>query len=370
MDSLRVLMVSKACIVGMYQKKLAAMAEMAPDLDLTVVVPPFWRDEWGKTSLERVYTHGYRLEVVPLMFNGSFHLHFYPGLGKVIAREKPDLVHIDEEPYNIATYHANVLGRRFGAKTLWFSWQNLARQYPPPFSWIEQYNLRHIDHALVGSRTAAKVWRAKGYEGGLDVIPQFGVDPSVFCPPESRPADAPVHIVYVGRLVSEKGCDVLLDALANVAGNWRATLLGSGPELNALRDQASSLGLDGQVLFRPWLPSTDMPQFYQTADVLVLPSRPRPNWTEQFGRVLTEAMASEVAVVGSNVGEIPHVIGNAGMVFPEGDAAALADVLNRVVSVPAVCRALGVRGRARVLSHFTQQHIAGATLAVYRKLVT
>jgi glycosyltransferase involved in cell wall biosynthesis len=113
-----------------------------------------------------------------------------------------------------------------------------------------------------------------------------------------------------------------------------------------------------------------MPQFYQTADVLVLPSRPRPNWTEQFGRVLTEAMASEVAVVGSNVGEIPHVIGNAGTVFPEGDAVALADVLNRLVSVPAVRRDLGARGRARVLSHFTQQHVAGATLAVYRKLVT
>ncbi|MCJ7550359.1 MAG: glycosyl transferase family 1, partial [Anaerolineae bacterium] len=65
----------------------------------------------------------------------------------------------------------------------------------------------------------------------------------------------------------------------------------------------------------------------------------------------------------------PHVIGNAGMVFPEGDAAALADVLNRLVSLPALHRDLGVRGRARILSHFTQQHIADATLAVYRKLV-
>jgi len=362
-------MISKACIVGIYQKKLAAMAEGAPDLDLTVVVPPFWRDERGKTSLERVYTQGYRLEVVPMVFNGAFHLHFYPGLRKVIAREKPDLVHIDEEPYNVATYHANVLGRHFGAKTLWFSWQNLDRQYPPPFSWIERYNLRHVDHALVGSQTAAKVWRAKGYEGGLSVIPQFGVDPNEFCPPQDRPADAPVHIVYVGRLVSEKGCDVLLDALAHVAGSWRATLLGSGPLLNALRDQASSLGLNGQVTFSPWLPSTDMPQFYRTADILVLPSRPRPNWTEQFGRVLTEAMASEVAVVGSNAGEIPHVMGNAGTVFPEGDVVALADVLNRLVSVPSLHRDLGARGRARVLSHFTQQHVADATLAVYRKLV-
>ena len=66
-----------------------------------------------------------------------------------------------------------------------------------------------------------------------------------------------------------------------------------------------------------------MPAFFREIDVFVLPSISRPNWTEQFGRVLIEAMASEVVVVGSDSGEIPHVIGEAGLVFPEGDAPAL-----------------------------------------------
>jgi glycosyltransferase involved in cell wall biosynthesis len=334
-----------------------------------VVVPPSWRDERGVTPLEQVYTDGYQLEIQPLRFNGSFHLHWYPRLSGVIKRLTPDLVHIDEEPYNLATYHANVLARRAGAKTLWFSWQNLARRYPPPFSWIERYNLTHTDYALAGSQTAADVWRTKGYTGPLAVIPQFGVDARVFHPTEGLPHPAPVHIVYVGRLVPEKGGDLLLQSLTHLEGNWRATFLGSGPELPALQKAAQALGVAPRVVFRPWLSSAEMPDFYRTADVLVLPSRSLPNWVEQFGRVLIEAMASGVAVVGSSVGEIPNVIGAAGRVFPEGDALALADLLGDLIAQPALRRELGERGRMRVLETFTQERVAAATVAVYREVL-
>lgn len=363
-------MISKACIVGIYQRKLTAMAEMAPELALTVVVPPYWRDERGTTPLERVYTDGYRLEVQPLWFNGSFHMHFYPRLLEVIKRVKPQLVHIDEEPYNLATYHANVLARRTGAKTLWFSWQNLARRYPPPFSWMERYNLAHCDYALAGSQTAAAVWREKGYGGALSVIPQFGVDARLFRPGAESRTQTSTHIVYVGRLVPEKGCDLLLQALSEVQGAWHATILGSGPEAQALRDATAAMGLDDRVTFRPWLASAEMPDFYRSADVLVLPSRTRPNWTEQFGRVLIEAMASGVAVVGADVGEIPYVIGDAGRLFPEGDAGALAAALTDLVALPHRRRELGARGRERVLATFTQEHVAASTLAVYRGLIS
>ena len=362
-------MVSKACIVGTYQKKLEAMAKASPDLSLTVVVPPAWRDERGTTRLERSHTHGYRLEVLPILFNGSFHLHFYPGLNRLIRRVQPDLVHIDEEPYNFATYHANVLARRSGARTLWFSWQNLARRYPPPFSWLERYNLTRIDHAIVGSHTSAQVWRDKGYAGPLSVVPQFGVDPDDFLPPLGPRVDAPVHIAYVGRFVPEKGIDVLLNALARTPGRWRATLLGSGPLAGALHEQVMALGLEDRVSFRAWLPSAAMPRFYGETDILVLPSLSRTNWTEQFGRVLIEAMACEVAVIGSDTGEIPHVIGDAGRVFPEADAVALSRVLDEIIHQPELRRNLGRQGRERVLSHYTQTEIARSTLATYRSVL-
>ncbi len=362
-------MLSKACIVGTYQQKLEAMARMAPDLVLTVVVPPFWKDERGIMHLERAHIGGYQLTVLPMALNGSYHLHLYPRLARVIREVQPDVVHIDEEPYNLATVHANVLARRAGARTLWFSWQNLVRKYPVPFSWIERYNLDHVDHAIVGSQTAARVWRAKGYTGALSVIPQFGVDPNVFYPPPAPRSEASVHIAYVGRFVPEKGIDVLLEALGALQGTWHATFLGSGPTESTLRERTRRLGLEGRVAFAPWLSSTEMPDFYQTVDVLVLPSRTRPNWTEQFGRVLIEAMACGVVVVGSDTGEIPHVIDDAGRVFPEADVAALGSILDTLIKDPPLRHKLGALGRARVLTTYTQDEVARATLAVYRTML-
>src|ERR687885_311541 len=173
---MRILIISKACIVGQYQTKLEALAQK-PNLDLTVVVPPFWRDERGVIPLERQHTNGYDLIVAPLRFNGHYHLHYYPSIRDLVARLEPELVHLDEEPYNLATAHAiyNVQRAAPRARLLFFTWQNLLRHYPPPFSWLENYVYAKSDCAIAGSDEAQHVLRAKGYGKPIRVIPQFGV---------------------------------------------------------------------------------------------------------------------------------------------------------------------------------------------------
>ncbi len=365
---LRVLMLSKACIVGAYQRKLEELAAI-PGVELLVAVPPYWRDERGATPLERTYTVGYRLETLPMALNGNFHLHFYPTLGRMLRYERPDIVHIDEEPYNLATFHANILARRLGAKTLWFSWQNLYRRYPWPFSAMERYNLQHVDYALMGSPTAAAVWKQKGYQGAFAILPQFGVDPELFSPPALPRPLGSVHLAYVGRLVPEKGVDLFIEALRGLEGAWHTTILGSGPEAARLLAQAQVGGIAERVRFCAALPSMEMPGFYRTVDVLVLPSRAQPNWAEQFGRVLIEAMACGAAVLGAATGEIPAVIGSAGLVFPEADVSALRAQLARLVNDNGLRRALAEAGRARVLTEFTQHRIAAETAHVYQAML-
>lgn len=364
---MRVLMISKACVVGAYQRKLEALAA-CPGVELTVAVPPFWRDERGLTPLERAHTNGYSLVVEPLAFNGNFHFHYYPRLGQRMARLRPDIVHMDEEPYNLATWHALRLARQVGARALFFSWQNLLRRYPFPFSWMEREVLGRAEAAIVGNAEAQGVWRAKGYAGPLWVIPQFGVDEEAFSPQPATLSLQPFVIGYAGRLVPEKGVDVLLRALAQLPPTARLHLRGAGPELPHLRALAAELRVSERVRFDPLLPSTQMPAYYHSLACLVLPSRTRPNWKEQFGRVLIEAMACGVPVIGSTCGEIPNVLGEAGLVFPEGDATALAAQLTRLLNTPAQRAAMAQAGRARVLEHFTHRHIAEQTAAVYSAL--
>lgn len=366
---LRVLMICKACVVGAYQRKLEAMAQGA-ELDLTVLVPSAWRDPSGVQPLERAYTRGYRLEVVPMHLNGSFHLHWYPTLGRVMRAVRPDLVHIDEEPYNLAAWQALWQARQVGAKALFFSWQNILRRYPPPFSLGEAWLLRRADGAIAGTQSAADVLRAKGCRLPIAVIPQFGVDPELF-QLSSQPPETPIF-GFFGRLVPEKGADLLLRAAAKLksAGHvFQVRIAGQGAERPSLERLAESLGLRDCVTFLGQVPSTRMPRLYADLTALVVPSRTLPNWKEQFGRVMVEAMACGVPVIGAQSGAIPDVLGESGLLFPEEDVQALTAHMARLLADSALRMRLAQSGRARVLAHFTHAQIAAQTLTFYRELL-
>lgn len=360
-------MLSKACIVGIYQRKLEAIAQQG--IELLTLVPPAWKDERGVTPLERVYTGGYQLQAIPIRLNGNFHLHHYPTLGYWMQRFRPHIVHIDEEPYNLASWQALYHARRTGAKSLFFSWQNINRAYPPPFSWGERWVLNTVAYGLMGTESAAQVWREKGYTGPLAVVPQFGTDPDLFQPTDAPPPKRPFTIGYVGRLVEEKGIHHLLQAAAQLQGDWRLRLIGSGPYKPALLALAADLGMIPRIDWVEWIASTEMPLQYHTFDVLTIPSLTRANWKEQFGRVITEAMASGVPVIGTDSGAIPDVIGDAGMIVPEGRIDALRSALDQLRCDAEVRTRLAHAGRARVLARFTHQQVASDTVRVYQEIV-
>lgn len=366
---MHVVILSKAFVVGIYQRKAELIAAY-PDVELTVLVPPEWRDSRGVQRLERLYTEGYTLQVIPIRWAGHFHWHYYPTLRKELARLRPDVLHVDEEPYNLATWLAVRYADQLGIPSLFFTWQNLYRRYPPPFSWFERSVYRRVRFAIAGNWEALRVLRRKGYRGPARVLPQFGVDASLFRPLQQPNRDErPFTIGYVGGLVPEKGVDILLQAVATLPGEWVLCLVGSGPAEPALRRLAHRLGVANRVRWIPRQESRHMPSLYATFDVLVLPSRTRRNWKEQFGRVLVEAMACEVPVIGSTCGEIPNVIGDAGLIFPEGDVNQLAMHLRYLQENADVRRELGRRGRERVLAHFTHEKIAAETVAIYRHVV-
>ena len=369
--TMRVLLVSRAALVASYRPKLEAIARR-PGVELTVVVPPSWREPGRVQPLEPGPTPGYELVTERIAANGSFHGHWYPRLARRIAALHPDVVHVEEEPYNLATFLAARAAARHGARVVVFTWQNLDRRLPPPFSTMERATLARTDHLVCGSRAARDLWRARGYDGPTTVLPQVGVDPAVWTPRHDLAADAEggarrFTVGYVGRLVPAKGVDVLVRAFAaaSLPADARLVLLGDGPERANLVALADRLGIGARVEVTGWCESDALPARMRELDALVLPSRATQRWQEQFGRVLIEAMASGVAVVGSDTGEIPHVIGEAGVVFPEDDVDALRDALTQLAADPARRADLARRGRARVETEFTQERVAEATVRVY-----
>ncbi len=370
---MRVLMISKAHVAGTSQRKLEEIAK-CPGVELTLVTPPYWQnDDGNKQVLERLYTSGYRMIVTPMALNGNYHLHYYPQLGQIMSEVRPEVVHIDEEPYNFATFQAMRLASRQNAKALFFTWQNLYRSYPPPFRQFELYNYKHAAVALAGNRDASDVLKRKGYEGAIRVIPQFGFDTEIYSRSTPRPKRAsndPFILGFLGRLKEEKGLNLILDALTHLPDNCKAVFIGQGPMKGPLEEQATRLGLNERVIFKPGIPTDQVPRELEQLDVMVLPSVSRPNWTEQFGRILAEAMSCETPVIGSTCGEIPYVIGDGGLVFKEGDAQELATRVRELLNDPTLYATLAHNGRQRVLENYTQGRIARQTYEVYKEMLS
>ncbi len=364
---MKVLLLSKAFLAREYRKKLTALSER-PGLEIVAAGPRHWGEGRVRQEYEPGEPDGYRMEFLNCRFNGRFHLHHYPGLGRLLDRHRPDLLHIDEEPYNLAAGLAALAARRRRIPSLFFAWQNLVRRYPPPFSLIERYCYRTCG-AIAGTEQAAAVLLEKGFSGPLATIPQFGVDPDKFAPAGAGAAAGGDLVVgYAGRLVPEKGLSTLLRAAEMLDPAPKLRFAGAGPLEGELRRAGADGPLAGRVQVLGQLDSDRMPGFLNSIHVLVLPSLDRANWMEQFGRVLIEAMACERAVVGSDSGAIPLVVGDAGPIVPQADAAALARALDRLRS-PARRGGYGRAGRRRVLENFTHARVAEASADFYARFL-
>jgi glycosyltransferase involved in cell wall biosynthesis len=368
----RVVVVSKTFVAESSQRMLEALAAF-PGVDLTLITPPEWRSDDGRTlPFVPTYTSGYQARPLPIVFNGRYHFYMYRGLGSAVRELQPDIVHIDEEPYNPAGAQAQRAASQAGAKTVFVVLQNLYKNYPFPYSAMERYNYARAAHVIAVNAAAGEVARRKGYSGPLSVFTVYGIDPQMYqTAPRSEPRPTPDTIVigFLGRLTLYKGAGLLIEALASMEPRYRLRFIGSGPDEPTLRQMVDERGMRARVDFHPAVPTTGVPAALAEVDMLAVPSMTQPNWMEQFGRVLIEAMACGVPVIGSSSGEIPRVIGDAGLIVPEGDINALSAALLRLGANPRARATYAEAGRQRALSQFTNQAAAENIYRVYQSIL-
>jgi len=175
-------------------------------------------------------------------------------------------------------------------------------------------------------------------------------------------------IGFAGRLVEEKGVQDLLHALTLCEGNVKAVIIGDGPFAENLKNLAASLLPADRVKFISQIKSREIAAYLRAIDTLCLPSHTRPNWKEQFGRILVEAMAAGAVCIGSTSGEIPKVIGNVGLVFQEGDSHALAEAIQHLVKNPALGQSLRESAIERVKTRYTNRIVAAQLAQLIREI--
>jgi glycosyltransferase involved in cell wall biosynthesis len=218
-----------------------------------------------------------------------------------------------------------------------------------------RYLLRDADALLVyGSHVARFVEREVGERRRVFQAFQ-AVDNDRFVRPSASSVDrsrGPLRALFVGRLETGKGLDVLTDSLSLTTSPVALEVAGSGSLEAELRDRVRTSGLERCVAFLGYTPQEALPDVYRRADVLVVPSVTTARFREPWGLVANEAMNAGVPVIATTaVGAAAAglvVDGETGLVVPEDDAQALAAALDRLAVDRDLLSHLGASARVRV----------------------
>ena len=371
-EQMRVLRIAHSSLTPALRQRERALARRFPNVDLEVVTTQRWLE--AEVVVEATPDDLFPVRTARTFLSKHIQLFAYDPrpIIKALRTHQPHLIDLGHEPYSVATAELLTLCGWFAPHVpiVMQTNQNILHNYPPPFNWLEQRAFRRVAAAYVCSESVREVLRAKGFNKPAPIVP-FGVDTEAFRPrPASkRQSNGPLTIGFVGRLLPGKGLNVLAAALERLKSeSWRLLVVGDGTQREGFEQKLNTAGLGDRAVFTGAVDFERVPEYFHQLDVLVLPTETTKRIREQFGRVLIEAMATGVPVVGSTCGAIPEVIGDGGLTFKEGDPDALAGTLRRILSDESLRDRLVVAGLEQV-KRFSWERVAEKTYELFRHVL-
>lgn len=365
----------RAIVVSRVYADPAARGKLRALAGLGVTVAAAVPDRWIPAGLSHEQKTSWGddggVRTVPIPIRGSSSPTADPAwhagsLRRLLSDFRPDIVQIEEEPW---TRGAVALAR--AARRLHLPYIVLARESLPTTNGVLPKLRRH--RTLAGAVGIVGVNESAVRLGVRDhpslphrTAPQVGVSLPLST---HRSNHVGLSIGFVGRLIPEKGLDLLFRACVKLVGRWNITVVGTGPAQEELEGLAERLGIAGRVTWLGPLPRSAVDEVWPRLDCVVMPSRTTPRWIEITPRAALDAMAHGVAVIGSAAGALPETIGDAGVIVPEEDVPALATALQRLHDTPGESARLGAAGRRRVMDEYTDAAVADKTLRFWREVL-
>ena len=326
---MKILAIDKNAVIASYQKKWEMLAGYE-DVEVTLLAPKIWIENFNKLHLEE--NSSLNIIAGKAAFPGYENRGFYyTALIKAVKKCKPDIIHIMEEPFSIFMFQT-ILAKKLWAtkaKIVFYTYDNLSYDYKFPYKlsfvykYIELFTFKNVDYGLCANEEARNIILSKGFANPVKVLyPCF--DLSFLKKRETGNLKSELGLTgavigFIGRIIEEKGLDILLKACSKLNEAFSILIIGNGNYKNNLIKLSNKLGISEKVKFIKGINYNDIPKYLSLLDIFVLPSKTTDKWKEQFGRVIIEAMACGVPVIGSSSGAIPEVIGDNGLIFKEND---------------------------------------------------
>ena len=207
---------------------------------------------------------------------------------------------------------------------------------------------------------------ADGANTGKIVVMPNGVDTSAFIPCERNPSGV-FRIVWMGRLVRDKGLANLINALgrdAKVKDKIQITFVGTGPEASTLRKMINSLHLESVATFRGYVPNSSVPALLAEFDAMILPSV-----TEGLPIAALEALATGLPLLCSNLPQLVDAFGDCAVYFNPRDPEEVISAITWAIDNRLELLELGRRGRELVKSHHSLKNVGRLPEALYSRFI-
>ncbi len=372
----RILIVDKTAGLASSHERHENMAQQN-GVELHVFGPRHWIENGRHIKWKPGKDTAYTPHFGEVVFKDYYARHFYTrGLVRAIQKSRPDIIQLLEEPWAFSSAQTFLAAPKIApqAKLLFYTWENIYRPwvYPsrlsPLYRQIDKHLHKSSHGAVCATEGAKKVLLQKGYSKPVCVAP-YGI-PNFFFNDGIEPISNQdtFTIGFVGRLLRMKGVDLIIHAMRDMP-QCRLLLVGEGEHQPSFFKLAKALNVVSRIAWHGARPENEIPHLIRQMDVLVLPSRRVQHWQEQLGRVLIEAMALGVPVIGSSSGAIPEVIGGAGLLFEENSADSLRQQLQYLYHHPEERNRLAQAGKERALQRFTWPRFAAEICEFYHTIL-
>ena len=311
--------------------------------DVTVVSPNEVCGDMRRIRLEPSINSGAKVIGVSTSWGNRVHFLRYGRETKSLIREENwSLVHIWEEPYIVCGEQLSRWAKQ--VPHVFFTFQNIPKHYPPPFRWFEEWSMSRATGWIAAGKTVEEALvKKKCYSSKTHQTIPLGVDMGVFQRSTSAREntlrrlgwddnDSSPILGYIGRFVPEKGLDLIMSVLPEILGKWRMMFVGGGAYEGKLRAFATKFPQQIRVI--TGISHHEVPSVMSAMDIMLAPSQTTPAWREQLGRMLLEAFACKVAVIASDSGEIPNVVGDVGRVISESDEIQWINAIQELLDSP------------------------------------
>lgn len=376
----KILIIENLCVEASRRTIYRELASRK-EFQVHLVAPKVWREAGHPVTCEEESNSLLSLHKTGFIMGYRAHRVLYTNIFQILKQVKPDIIFMDSEPESYASLQIEILKKFLlpNTKTVIMSWRNIdypKNVYPYKFpklnGFVERKVLKSVDHCVAHNESAKNIFNKKGFEN-ITVIPP-SVDLNLFHRVDSSEFKNNYNlksftIGFVGRFIPEKGIDTLLYAVKDLSFDYNILLVGNGSERKAWLKLADQLRIRDRLIWIDSVPHKRVPMIINSMDLIVLPSYTSSHWKEQFGRILIEAMACEVPVIGSNSGEIPWVIGDAGLIFKERDIEDLKQKINLMYENKSLREELIEKGLERVKSKFSVDAVSEQYSQLFKKLL-